>query len=55
MSKSLGNVITLDDIIEKGIEPLAFKYFIYLAHYKSIQDFSWEDLQAVSKSYNRLK
>ena len=55
MSKSLGNVITLDDIIEKWIEPLAFKYFIYLAHYKSIQDFSWEDLQAVSKSYNRLK
>ena len=54
MSKSLGNVITLDDIEAKWINPLAFKYFLYLAHYRSIQDFSWEDLQAAEKSYNKL-
>jgi cysteinyl-tRNA synthetase len=55
MSKSLGNVITLDDIIEKWFDPLAFKYFIYTSHYRSIQDFSWEDLQAAQKAYEKLK
>ena len=55
MSKSLGNVITIDDIEEKWIDSLAFKYFIYLAHYRSIQDFSWEDLQAAYKAYLKLK
>jgi len=55
MSKSLWNVITLDDIIQKWFDPLSFKYFIYLAHYRSIQDFSWEDLQATEKAYKKLK
>ncbi len=55
MSKSLGNVITLDDIIEKWFNPLSFKYFIYLAHYRSLQDFSWEDLEAAEKAYKKLK
>jgi cysteinyl-tRNA synthetase len=54
MSKSLGNVITLDDIIEKGFDPLVFKYFIFTAHYRSIQDFSWEDLKASEKAYNKI-
>ena len=54
MSKSLGNVITLDDIESKWINPLAFKYFLYLAHYRSIQDFSWEDLQSAEKAYNKI-
>ena len=55
MSKSLGNVITLDDIIEKGFDPLVFKYFIFTAHYRFIQDFSWEDLKASEKAYDKLK
>jgi len=55
MSKSLGNVITLDDIVEKWFDPLVFKYFIFTAHYRSIQDFSWEDLKAAEKAYNKLK
>jgi len=55
MSKSLGNVIVLDDIIQNWFDPLVFKYFIYTAHYRSIQDFSWEDLRATEKAYNKLK
>ena len=55
MSKSLWNVVTLDDIKEKWFDPLAFKYFIYLAHYRSLQDFSYEDLQAAQKAYTKLR
>ena len=55
MSKSLWNVITLDDIEKKWINPLSFKYFLYLSHYRNIQDFSWEDLQAANKAYEKLK
>ncbi len=55
MSKSLGNVVNLDDVIQKWFHPLIFKYFIYTAHYRSIQDFSWEDLKATEKAYNKLR
>ncbi len=55
MSKSLWNVITIEDIEKKWIEPLVFKYFIYLASYRSIQDFSYEDLKSAEKSFKKLK
>ena len=55
MSKSLGNVVVLDDIIQKWFNSLVFKYFIYTAHYRSIQDFSWKDLKASEKAYKKLR
>ena len=55
MSKSLWNVVTLDDIEQKWFNPLVFKYFIFTSHYRSKQDFSYEDLQAAEKAYNKLK
>ena len=54
MSKSKWNVVTLDTIIEKWIDPMKFKYFIYLSHYRNIQNFSFEDLQAAWKNYDKI-
>lgn len=54
MSKSKWNVITLDTIKEKWIDPLKFKYFIYLAHYRNIQNFSFKDLEAVWRNYDKI-
>ncbi len=46
MSKSLNNFYTLEDIIKKGYNPLAFRLLILQAHYRSQLNFSWESLQA---------
>ena len=55
MSKSIGNVFSLDDIVEKGFDPIALRYFFLNAHYRSKQNFTWDALQSSSNALTRLK
>ena len=54
MSKSLGNVYTLEDIKSKGYVPLAFRYFCLNAHYRNKLNFTWESMRAAQTAYDRL-
>jgi cysteinyl-tRNA synthetase len=51
MSKSLGNIYTLQDIEDKGFDIEAFKLTILSKHYRTEGNFTWEILEA---SQNRL-
>ena len=55
MSKSLGNVYLLKDIIDKGYDPLTYKLFCYSGHYRNKLNFTWEGIEAASKSLERLR
>ena len=55
MSKSLGNTYTLDQLQEKGIEPLAYKLFCYTAHYRTKLNFTFEGAESSQKALNRLR
>jgi len=55
MSKSLGNVYLVKDFIEKGYDPIAYKLFSYSCHYRNKLNFTWEGLEAASKSLERLR
>ncbi len=46
ISKSLGNVVTLDDIATHGFSPLDFKMWVLQGHYQSEHDFTWKNLEA---------
>jgi cysteinyl-tRNA synthetase len=52
MSKSLNNFYTIQDIKEKGFDPLAFRLLVLQAHYRSPASFSWANLSAAQ---NRLQ
>jgi len=54
MAKSEGNFITLQTFKDKGINPLAYRYFVLQAHYRSKLNFSWEALAAAQTGYNNL-
>ena len=54
MSKSGDNFITLDKIIEKGIDPLAYRFFLLQTHYRKQLNFSWEALEAAQTGLNNL-
>lgn len=54
MAKSLGNFITLEQIIKRGFSPLAFRYFSLLAHYRSSLNFTWEALWAAQNAIDKL-
>ncbi|MEG2348635.1 MAG: cysteine--tRNA ligase [Clostridia bacterium] len=55
MSKSLGNVYKVEDLVKNGIEPLAYRYFTYTSHYRNKLNFTWEGIKAAQVSLNRLR
>ncbi len=55
MSKSLGNVYLLKDIIQKGYDPLVYRLFSFSSHYRNKLNFTWEGIEATAKSLERLK
>lgn len=55
MSKSQENFLTLDLVKEKGFDPLAYRYFLLLAHYRKQLSFSWEALEAAQNGLHNLR
>ena len=55
MSKSLGNVYLVKDFIKRGYDPIVYKLFSYSCHYRNKLNFTWEGIEAASKSLERLK
>ncbi|MBI2039147.1 MAG: cysteine--tRNA ligase [Candidatus Niyogibacteria bacterium] len=55
MSKSLGNILTLDDLAAKKFSPLAFRYFVFNAHYRSPLNFTWEALHSATIGFAGIK
>jgi cysteinyl-tRNA synthetase len=54
ISKSAGHVLVVDSLVERGIDPLAFRYFFLQAHYRQQQTFTWEAVEAAATAYTRL-
>ncbi len=54
MAKSLGNFYTLDNIEEKGYDPISFRYLLLNAHYRKKVNFTWKALQGAQKAIDRL-
>lgn len=55
MAKSLGNIITLKNLAEKNISPLAYRYLLLTAHYRAILNFTWESLTAADTACRKLR
>jgi len=54
MSKSLGNLYTLDDLIQKGFEPPVVRYLLVSGHYRQPLNFTFDGLHAAGKALDRL-
>lgn len=54
MSKSEGNVWTLDDIVERGFSPLDFRFFVLRTHYRGSMNFTWEGLKGAAEARRSL-
>ena len=55
MSKSKGNILTVSTLIEKGYNPLSYRYLCLTSHYRKQLMFSYDILDNAEKSYLKLK
>lgn len=55
MSKSAKNFYTLEDVITRGYDPLAFRVKILQSHYRSQVNFTWESIEAAQNLLTSLR
>lgn len=54
IGKSEGNIITMQDLKNKGYSPLAYRYFVLQGHYRTKLNFSWTALDGSQNTLNNL-
>jgi len=55
MSRSVGNVVTLSRLKERGIEPMAYRYLLLTAHYRAKLNFTDDSINAAQNALNNLR
>ena len=54
MAKSKANIATINELNQKGFNPLAYRYLCLGTHYRKKLDFSWQALEGAQNSLNNL-
>ena len=55
MSKSAGNVLLLEDIVQRGIDPLALRLVFLENKYRSQMDLTWNQIEAAESTLQRWR
>jgi cysteinyl-tRNA synthetase len=55
ISKSTGNVVRVPDLIERGLDPLAFRWLCFQTQYRSEMDFSWDAMETADQRVKQLR
>lgn len=55
MSKSLNNTYTVDDLVERGHRPTAFRLLALMTHYRKPLNFTWEAVAAADQALTNLE
>ena len=55
MSKSAGEFVTLDVLIQQGYSPMDYRYFCLTAHYRNYLNFSYTGLDSARDSLRNLR
>lgn len=55
MSKSGDYFITLETLMEKGYDPIPYRYLLLTGHYRTKMQFSWKSLDAATTAFHKLQ
>lgn len=55
MSKSSGDFLRLQTLVDRGYDPLAYRFFSLGARYRAKLTFAWESLDAAATAFDRLR
>jgi len=54
MSKSLGNVYTMADVVARGHRPSALRYLLLSSHYRKQLNFTWTGVEQAEEALRRI-
>ncbi len=55
IAKSAGNVVRVGELVERGIDPLSFRYLTSQTRYRSEMDFTWKAMEDADGKVKQLR
>lgn len=55
MGKSERNFVTLSSLVERGYDPIAYRFFLLQTHYRQPLNFTWQSMDAAQNGYRSLR
>lgn len=55
MAKSAKNFYTIEDLVERGCDPIAFRFLVMQTRYRSQTNFTWDALESAQTGLERLR
>ena len=55
MAKSSGEFLRIQSLLDRDIDPLAYRYFCLSGHYRKNLNFTWESLDSAATGLDRLR
>ena len=55
IAKSTGNVVRVSELVERGLDPLAFRWLTFQTRYRSEMDFSWDAMEDADRRVTQLR
>jgi cysteinyl-tRNA synthetase len=55
IAKSTGNVVMVGDLLERGIDPLSFRWLAFQTQYRNEMDFSWTAMETADQRVKQLR
>jgi cysteinyl-tRNA synthetase len=55
IAKSTGNVIRAPELIDRSLDPLAFRWLAFQTRYRSEMDFTWEGMETADRRVRQLR
>jgi len=55
MAKSAGDFLRVQSLVERGYDPLVYRYLCLTAHYRTQMSFSWDAMDAAATALDRMR
>jgi cysteinyl-tRNA synthetase len=55
IAKSTGNVVRVPELVERGLDPLSFRWLTFQTRYRSEMDFSWDAMEVADERVKQLR
>jgi cysteinyl-tRNA synthetase len=55
IAKSTGNVVRVPEVVERGMDPLAFRWLTFQTRYRSEMDFGWDSMEDADRRVKQLR
>ncbi|MFN8595424.1 MAG: cysteine--tRNA ligase [Anaerolineae bacterium] len=55
MAKSAGGFLRVQTLLDRGYDPLAYRWFCLNAHYRAKLNFTWDSLEGAATAFDRLR